>query len=256
MQITYLCQIEFVYISANCHIITKSHNIHSIKAIILIIYVLKKQQVDSLSQQNQHIDSKYKIGGKLPSKNREFQRGSISRSVSSGSVLAAELQSRFWLAPGARLHWTCDFPGISAVPQGWCRWISRRHNTICSTPRWKYLPAPGWYWHPLGACYSTDRSVAWASPADIKQPGEQLQSFCVGHRFAGLPAGDCLTGHMHLFRQLLLGESPLGAQFQKDFFGFHVDHHLARIVPQREQKAKQLTVAPILLHEHIRHISF
>lgn len=95
MQITYLCQIEFVYISANCHIITKSHNIHSIKAIILIIYVLKKQQVDSLSQQNQHIDSKYKIGGKLPSKNREFQRGSISRSVSSGSVLAAELQSRF-----------------------------------------------------------------------------------------------------------------------------------------------------------------
>lgn len=73
---------------------------------------------------------------------------------------------------------------------------------------------------------------------------------------SGLPAGDRLTGHMQLFRQLLLGESPLGAQFQKDFFGFHVDHHLARSVPQREQKAKQLTVAPILLHEHIRHISF
>ena len=46
---------------------------------------------------------------------------------------------------------------------------------------------------------------------DIEQPGEQLQSFCVGHRFTGLPAGNRLTGHMHLFRQLLLGESALGA---------------------------------------------
>lgn len=90
---------------------------------------------------------------------------------------------------------------------------------------------------------------------DIKQPGEQLQSFCVGHRFAGLPAGNRLTGHMHLFRQLLLGESLLGAQFQKDFFGIHVDHHLVRIVPQREQKAKQLAVAPIMLCSCIRRIS-
>lgn len=61
---------------------------------------------------------------------------------------------------------------------------------------------------------------------------------------SGLPAGNRLASHMHLFRQLLLGESPLGAQFQKDFFGFHVDHHLAWIVSQREQKAKQLAVAP------------
>lgn len=90
---------------------------------------------------------------------------------------------------------------------------------------------------------------------DIKQPGEQLQSFCVGHRFTGLPAGNRLTGHMHFFRQLFLGESPLGAQFQKDFFGIHVDHHLARILPQREQKAKQLAVAPILLCSRIRRIS-
>ena len=44
---------------------------------------------------------------------------------------------------------------------------------------------------------------------DIEQPGEQLQSFCVGHRFTGLPAGNHLTGHMHLFRQLLLGEPRL-----------------------------------------------
>ena len=91
---------------------------------------------------------------------------------------------------------------------------------------------------------------------DIKQPGEKFQRLCVGHCFAGLPAGNCLTGHMHLFRQLLLGESALGAQSQKDFFGIHIDHHLARIVSQREQKAKQLAVAPILFHAHIRHISF
>ena len=90
---------------------------------------------------------------------------------------------------------------------------------------------------------------------DIKQPGEQLQSFCIGHRFTGLPAGNRLPSHMHLLRQLLLGESALGAQFQKDFFGIHVDHHLARIVPQREQKAKQLAVALILLCFHIRRIS-
>ena len=67
---------------------------------------------------------------------------------------------------------------------------------------------------------------------------------------SGLPAGNRLTGYVHFFRQLFLGESPLGAQFQKDFFGIHVDHHLARIVPQREQKAKQLAVAPILLCSH------
>ena len=79
---------------------------------------------------------------------------------------------------------------------------------------------------------------------DIKQPGEKFQRLCVGHCFAGLPAGNRLTGHMHLFRQLLLGESALGAQSQKDFFGIHVDHHLARIVSQREQKATQLAVAP------------
>ena len=90
---------------------------------------------------------------------------------------------------------------------------------------------------------------------DIKQPGEQFQGFCVGHCFAGLPAGNRLPGHMHLFRQLLLGESALGAQFQKDFFGIHVDHHLARIVPQREQKAKQLAVAPVPLCSRIRRIS-
>ena len=91
---------------------------------------------------------------------------------------------------------------------------------------------------------------------DIKQPGKQFQGFCIGHCFAALPAGNRLTGHMHLFCQLFSGESPLGAQFQKNFFGIHVDHHLARIVSQREQKAKQLAVAPILLHAHIRHISF
>ena len=72
---------------------------------------------------------------------------------------------------------------------------------------------------------------------------------------SGLPAGNRLTGHVHLFRQLLLGESALGAQFQKDFFGIHVDHHLARIVPQLEQKTKQLAVAPILLYSRIRRIS-
>ena len=60
---------------------------------------------------------------------------------------------------------------------------------------------------------------------------------------------------MHFFRQLFLGESPLGAQLQKDFFGIYVDHHLARIVPQWEQKAKQLAVAPILLCYRIRRIS-
>ena len=91
---------------------------------------------------------------------------------------------------------------------------------------------------------------------DIKQPGKQFQGFCIGHCFAALPAGNRLTGHMHLFCQLFSGESPLGAQFQKNFFGIHVDHHLARIVSQREQKAKQLSVAPILFHAHIRHISF
>lgn len=78
---------------------------------------------------------------------------------------------------------------------------------------------------------------------------------CVGHCFAGLPAGNRLTGYMHLFRQLRLGDSAPGAQFQKDFFEFHVDHHLARIVPQREKKAKQLAVAPLLLYSRIRRIS-
>ena len=29
---------------------------------------------------------------------------------------------------------------------------------------------------------------------DIKQPGEEFQSFCVGHRFVGLPLVDRLTG--------------------------------------------------------------
>ena len=72
---------------------------------------------------------------------------------------------------------------------------------------------------------------------------------------SGLPAGNRLSGHMHLLRQLLLGEPVLGAQFQKDFFGIHVDHHLAWIVPQREQKAKQLAVALILLCSRIRRIS-
>ena len=90
---------------------------------------------------------------------------------------------------------------------------------------------------------------------DIKQSGKKFQRLCVGHCFAGLPAGNRLTGHMHLSRQLLLGESALGTQVQKDFFGIHVDHHLARIVPQREQKAKQLAVAPILLCYRIRCIS-
>ena len=90
---------------------------------------------------------------------------------------------------------------------------------------------------------------------DIKQSGKKFQRLCVRHCFAGLPAGNRLTGHVHFFRQLFLGESPLGAQFQKDFFGIHVDHHLARIVPQGEQKAKQLAVAPILLYSRIRRIS-
>ena len=46
---------------------------------------------------------------------------------------------------------------------------------------------------------------------DIKQLGEQLQRLCVGHRFAGLPAGDRLPGHVDLFCQLLLGETAPGA---------------------------------------------
>ena len=109
--------------------------------------------------------------------------------------------------------------------------------------------------HAAALANQLPRRTQQGVDGDIKQPGEQLQSFCVGHCFTGLPAGNRLTGHVHFFCQLFLGESPLGAQFQKDFFGLHADHHLARIVPQRELKAKQLAVAPILLYSRIRRIS-
>ena len=48
----------------------------------------------------------------------------------------------------------------------------------------------------------------------------------------------------------------LGTQFQKNFFGFHIDHHLTGIVPRWEQKAKQLSVALIMPHFTIRHNRF
>ena len=67
--------------------------------------------------------------------------------------------------------------------------------------------------------------------------------------------GGVPSGAAERITALLLGESVPGAQLQKDFFGIHVDHHLARIVPQWEQKAKQLAVASILLCSRIRRIS-
>ena len=78
-------------------------------------------------------DTKRKIH---PSENRRFQRNVfMSRTVSSGSALAAELQNRLGPVLATRFHWTYVALGNSAVPQGLCRRISRRHNTTYSTPR-------------------------------------------------------------------------------------------------------------------------
>ena len=57
---------------------------------------------------------------------------------------------------------------------------------------------------------------------DAEEVGQLDEFIQIGHRLARLPLADALAGHPQLFRQLLLGQTHLGAESENSFGQGHV----------------------------------